>query len=261
MLRRHRLALFFVLAFLLSWYPWFLALARGTTTGPNPLGPFAAALIVTAIAYGKGGLKELLGKLVRWKVGLSAYFVAIGLPIVLCALAAGAAAVVSPESVRITDVRALDVAESFLFVFLFIGLGEEPGWRGFALPELLQRHSPTIATLILASVWAVWHLPLIGTEFPLAIVPAFLFSLFGATFVQTWLFERTKGSLLLQMILHATVNTIGSGVVYRWFSGGGLLILWWLNAALWIVTGLVLTRSRDAAASAPFGPRFARRAP
>ena len=238
MLRRRRLALFFVLAFLLSWYPWFIALARGTTTGPNPLGPLVAALIVTAIASGKAGLRDLLAKLIRWRVGFTPYFVAVGLPILLCGFAFVAVAAVSQEPVRVSNVRWQDVVEKFIFIFLFIGLGEEPGWRGFALPELLRRHSSAVATLILASVWAVWHLPLMGTEFPLAVVPFFLVSLFGAAFVQTWLFERTQGSLLLQMVLHATVNTVGSGVVFQWFSGKDLQMLWLVNAALWISAGL-----------------------
>lgn len=237
-LYRNRLWLFFALAFPLSWYPWLIALARGSSTGPNPLGPFVAALIVTAIAYRWAGVKELLKRIVRWRVGVSSWLVAIGLPIVICAISAAIAGGVATDPLKITPVRWQDVVERFLFIFLFIGLGEEPGWRGYALPELQQRHSPFKATVILAAIWAVWHLPLMGTEFKPAIIPAFLIGLFGTSFVQTWLFNRSNGSVLLQMVLHATVNTLGAGLVFAWFSPRDVEMLWWINGALWLAAGL-----------------------
>jgi membrane protease YdiL (CAAX protease family) len=131
-----------------------------------------------------------------------------------------------------------ELPDRFLFILLFIGLGEEPGWRGFALPELQTKYSPLIASLILAPLWALWHLPLIGNEFPWPIVPAFLLSIFGGTFVQTWLFNRTKGSVLLAMLFHATVNTVGAGLIFPLFSGGALVVLWWIYGAVWLCAGL-----------------------
>ena len=235
---RHPMTGFLLLAFLLSWYPWVIALFRGTTTGPNPLGPFVAALIVTAIVSGKPAVRALLAKLVLWRVSPGNYLVAIGLPILLCAFAAALTVVVGHGTFKPTAISWPDLIETFIFILLFIGLGEEPGWRGFALPELQRRYSPALATLLLAAVWAVWHLPLMGNEFPLAIVPPFLVTLFGGAFVQTWLFNRSKGSILLQMIFHAMVNTVGAGLVFRWFSGSDISILWWSNAALWLTAGV-----------------------
>lgn len=237
LLRRRRLPLFFVLAFLLSWYPWVIALIRGTTTGPNPLGPFVAALIVTAISTGKAGVRELLAKLVRWRVSPGSYLVAFGLPVLICAFAAALTVAIGDGPVSVAKVSWPGVLESFIFIFLFIGLGEEPGWRGFALPELQRRYSPVVATLLLAAIWAVWHLPLMGNEFPLPRVPAFAVALLGGALVQTWLFNRSRESVLLQMLLHATVNTVGAGLVFRWFSGSDVPIVWWSNAALWLAAG------------------------
>lgn len=237
--KRRPLTTFLILAFLLSWYPWVLALVRGTTTGPNPLGPFVAALIVTALASGKTAVRAFLAKLVAWRARPRYYLVALGLPVLLCALAAALTASIGHGTMKPAAIAWPELVERFIFIFLFIGLGEEPGWRGFALPELQRRHSPLTATLILAAVWAVWHLPLIGTEFPWPIVPAFAVSLLGGALVQTWLFNRTEGSILLQMLFHATVNTVGSGLVFRWFSDGDIPILWWSNAALWLAAGAV----------------------
>ncbi|HEX8172527.1 MAG TPA: CPBP family intramembrane glutamic endopeptidase [Thermoanaerobaculia bacterium] len=242
-LRRHPLALFLALAFPLSWYPWLLALSRGSSSGPNPLGPFVAALIASAIVYGRGGVKELLAKIVRWRAGVDAYLFAIVTPLLLCAFAVLVTYGFGRGAMRVQPLVWTDVIERFVFIFLFIGLGEEPGWRGFALPELQKGHSPMHATLILAAVWAVWHLPLLGSEFPLQVVPPFLVSLLGAALFQTWLFNRSRHSVLVQMILHATVNTVGSGIVFRWFTGGDLLILWWAYALLWLAAGAALLRA------------------
>src|SRR5437762_14088214 len=86
-LKQHRLVAFFVLAFALSWYPWILALLRGRTSGPNPLGPLVAAIIVTAIVHGRSGLREFLGRLVRWRVGAKWYAITFATPVVVCLMA------------------------------------------------------------------------------------------------------------------------------------------------------------------------------
>lgn len=239
-LKQHRLAAFFVLAFALSWYPWILALLRGRTSGPNPLGPLVAAIIVTAIACGRGGLREFFSRLVRWRVGARWYAIIFATPVLICLVAVtltlcfvsrGQMGALSIERMR-------EVPERFLFILLFIGLGEEPGWRGFALPQLQTRHSPLRASLILAPLWTLWHLPLIGNEFPWPIVAPFILSVFGATFMLTWIFNRTRGSVLAPMLFHATVNTVGAGLIFPLFSGGTLVLLWWIYGAVWLLAGL-----------------------
>jgi membrane protease YdiL (CAAX protease family) len=84
----------------------------------------------------------------------------------------------------------------FVFVFLFVGLGEETGWRGFALPELQKRFSPLIASLVVGVFWAAWHIPLMGVEFKADVVPAFLLSILAGSVVMAWLFNRANGGLL-----------------------------------------------------------------
>ena len=251
---RHQLLAFFGLAFLLSWYPWFIALARGTTTGPNPLGPFVAALIITGLVSGRMGLRQFLKSLVRVRVGWRWYGVIFGLPVLLCfiALAIAVPLTGSPLSLP-TSAQLRELPDRFIFILLFIGLGEEPGWRGFALPALQKRYTPLRASLVLAPIWALWHLPLIGNEFPPAIVPAFLISLVGGTLVQTWLFNRTRSSVFVQMLFHATVNTVGAGLIYPLYSGPTLLALWYASALLWLGTGaaLMLRPAKSAQPSLP----------
>jgi membrane protease YdiL (CAAX protease family) len=150
-----------------------------------------------------------------------------------------------------------ELPDRFLFIFLFIGLGEEPGWRGFALPRLQKANTPFVASLILAPIWALWHLPLMGSEFPTAVIPAFLMSLLGGTLIQTWLFNRTKGSVFGQMLFHATVNTVGAGLVFPLFKGLTFVAFWYVYAALWLVTGVLISAARSTSASPQSADRFA----
>jgi len=239
-LKQHRLVAFFVLAFALSWYPWVIALIRGRTSGPNPLGPLVAGIIVTAIVSGRSGLREFFSRLVRWRVGVKWYLITFAAPVLICLIAVaitlcfGWRPHVSGWSIE----KLRELPERFLFILLFIGLGEEPGWRGFALPQLQKKYSPLMASLILAPVWALWHLPLIGNEFPLPIVVPFLLSLFGGTFALTCVFNGTRGSVLLPMLFHATINTVGAGLIFPLFSGAALLALWWIYGFVWLCMGL-----------------------
>lgn len=244
MIKRHRLIVFFVLAYLFSWYPWFLALARGKTTGPNPLGPLVAALVVTALTEGRSGVKALLAGLVRWRVGIRWYAAVFLLPVAVCIAAACVNVLIGapmPQLSKLAGWR--EVAESFVFIFLFIGLGEEPGWRGFALPKLQETRSPLAASLVLAPLWAIWHLPLMGNEFPLPIVPAFLITIFPATIITTWIYNRTNGSVLLSMLFHATVNTVGAGLIFPLFTGTNVVVLWYVYAAIWTAAAVFVVKA------------------
>jgi membrane protease YdiL (CAAX protease family) len=107
------------------------------------------------------------------------------------------------------------------FVVVFFGggpLGEEPGWRGFALPRLQERHSPLKATLILSILWTCWHLPDFLTDAQgggpgtgwsafLTNFPIFLVLVTSLAILFTWVFNRTRGSVFATLLAHASVNT------------------------------------------------------
>ena len=233
--------MFFPLAFLLSWYPWLISLIRKSGDGgPNPLGVFVAAIIVTAITEGRTGLKEFFSRLIRWRVRIQWYVLIFVLPFVLCAISAWLvvfAAGAVPDFNKLP--AATDLVERFIFIFLFIGLGEEPGWRGFALENLQKKLSPVKASMILGGIWAFWHLPLMGTEFTLPVIPAFIISVFAATFILTWIYNNTRGSVLLPMLFHAAVNTIGAGYIFLLFSGADVIKFWYVYSTLWAVTAAI----------------------
>jgi membrane protease YdiL (CAAX protease family) len=245
--RDHPVATFLPLAFALSWYPWLIALAQGRTTGPNPLGPFVAALVATGLGAGWPAVKALLARIVRGRVGLRWYALALGLPVALVASAVaintlfGAPA---PTAAQLATWRALP--ETFLVIFLFIALGEEPGWRGYLQPRLAERFGPLRGSLVLGAIWAAWHLPLLGSEFPAPVIAPFLVSVFAASVVLAHLSAGARGSVLLPMLMHATVNTVGAGFAFRFVQGDDLVRLWWINAAVWSVAAVAAAwRRRD----------------
>ena len=228
--------LFFVLTIVLSWYPWLLGmLGVAKASGINPLGVLAAALIVTGMGSGWAGVKALLARIGRWRMGWGWFAAAIGVPIVILAaacvvnLALGAT---MPTMAQWTQWP--EIVDRFIFALLFVGLGEEPGWRGFALPALYRRRSPLSAALLVGGFWAFWHVPLMGTEFAWNVVPCFLISVFAGSIVLAWLFNGSRQSVLSCMLMHATVNSVGAGYAFHLFVDTDLQRFWWVYAATWV---------------------------
>jgi uncharacterized protein len=202
--RKHPLIAFFVLASLLTWWVYPLLKFSPLLGIFGLVGPALAAIIMAAVTDGKAGVKALLGRVVLWRVGLPWYVIALGLPTIL-ALATAALAYLlgTTEFIR---VGALAPIELVLFVAV---LGEELGWRGYALPRLLERFSPLTASLILGVLWGLWHIPTFlvpGT--PQYGLPASAFVLLTIEYsiLMTWVFLHTAGSVLIATVFHGAIN-------------------------------------------------------
>jgi len=203
-IKRHPLVAFFALAFALTWAPVPLGVFMAA-------GPLVAALVITAVVDGRRGLRELGSRIVRWRVGWQWYAAALLIPLAL-ALGTGGlnVALGAPGSV----IRDLSISEAVLLLALglvvpvFAPIGEEPGWRGFALPRLLNGASPLRATVILAPLVALWHVPLIFIESE-DLPPIFLLATVAVTFWYTWLFVHTGGSVFITIVAHAAEGLIG----------------------------------------------------
>lgn len=233
--KKYALVLFFLLAYLFTWSNWLpRALnSRGLTSVQVPeilsllagYGPALAAILAASLTYGRQGLRELFGRLVKWRVGIRWYLVALFLPALITILAVlintrwlgGAApdfsAVVFPFGPAETPLWQKILILFLVFTLGFDGLGEELGWRGFALPRLLERYTPLAASLLLGALWAVWHFPYALTEGTfLSEVPLhwFLLNLLGVSIIYTWIFVNTNGSLLPVLLFHAAGNTISN---------------------------------------------------
>jgi membrane protease YdiL (CAAX protease family) len=234
---------FFALAYALSWAP-----SVWEAHSILPLGPLFAALVMLAVTGGWASVRHFLQRIVRWRVKPHWYLLVLGLPVALTAIAVwsnvlfGAAA---PSWERVPPLAALP--GMFLFIMLFIGLGEEPAWRGYALPRLTAGRSALSGSLLLGVLHAVWHLPLFGLEYDLQNAPPWLVSLLGFTIVSTWLVNRTGGSLLLPVLFHTSVNVTAKYLFIPLFDGTDTLRLWWLVGGLWalVALGVVAIYGRD----------------
>ncbi len=105
------------------------------------------------------------------------------------------------------------VALYFLYGSIFGGLSEETGWRGFALPRLQVRTSPLAAALIIGVLWALWHIPMRfggmqATSVSDTIVDWILLQFLSIIYV--WLYNRTRGSILVTTLIHPAMNTTGT---------------------------------------------------
>jgi membrane protease YdiL (CAAX protease family) len=259
-IRRHRLAAFFTLSFAISWWVWpFYEL----DIAPTPFfacGPLVAALIIIGITEGGPGYRALGARLVRWRVGWQWWVVAVGLPFVVLAIASLANVTIwgAPAPV-LANISWGSVAftAAIRFVDPLDGpLGEEPGWRGWALPELQRRQSPLGAAVILGAIVALWHLPLVSAG---QLAPVGMVATFGITLVYAWLFNHTGGSILLTMVFHVAQGTVGLAVLG--FAGADADRMDWLTGCLWclIAAGLVVAdrnawRVAPASAIAVHGP-------
>jgi len=233
------LVLFVPLAFLLSWYPTLLHLAGiKRAQGINPLGVALAAILCSAMEGG-GAVKRLLRSLVKVKAPLICYAVALLMPAFLLGISAAATAA-SAETVPSSAQLAKwpNMLDKFIFMLVFVGLGEEPGWRGFVIPHLQRQFSPVVSSIVLAPIWLLWHAPLFAAgEFTLDQLAPFTLTIFAGALALTWLYNRSGGSVFLPMLMHASINAVGAGYVFQLFRGPDLNHLWWSYAAVWMVTG------------------------
>jgi membrane protease YdiL (CAAX protease family) len=182
---------------------------------PSFTGPFFAAIFVTAATQGRDGVRQLLGQVMRWRVGARWYLVAfIGYPAIFALGyvpvlgAAPLVALVQQWPMLFTVYLPTALASVFI-----TAIGEETGWRGFALPRLQLRFGPLAGSLILAALHALWHTPayfIPGAILPGAFDPTVFvansLAIVAETVLWTWIFNNAKGSVLIAILVHALSN-------------------------------------------------------
>jgi uncharacterized protein len=209
--RHHPLITFFILTYVIGWgcIPFWTFMAGS---------PFIAALIVIPLTQGWAGLRELGSRVIRWRVRWYWYVVAIGLPLTVLLITAvlNVALGASAPSLAFGSVGAILLFFAVRLINPGDGpMGEEPGWRGFALPGLQGSGlSPLVSTLILGVLVTGWHVPILFLEeggLQPSILVGYLLGSFAVTFWYTWLFNRTGGSVLMTIVSHAAQGTITIG--------------------------------------------------
>lgn len=220
LMKRYPLTSYFLLAYLFTWaieVPMLLAV-RGYIDIHPPLalealaafGPFAAAMLVLYKVHGFSAAADLLRSLFNWRVPAVWMAFAILSPFAVLL----AALLITGETGKLFSgelSRSL-VAGGKMFELVVLGgilrgIGEEPGWRGYALPVLRSRFGPLLATLALWPVWLCWHLPsfLMRPEFEWSAWFGFSAGVLSAAIWFTFMYDATR-SVLLAAIWHALIN-------------------------------------------------------
>jgi uncharacterized protein len=236
---RNAVVAFFVLTFGLSWLAWGTLLANeagllGWRLPENAgfLAVPVAAVVVAAWFDGRRALGDFFRRFLIWRLPLRWYLAALilpGLP-ALAAIGFFVAAGGRPEVGGLVPVAA--TVPLLLTQFVTHLLTEEAGWRGFALPRLRALRGPLASSLILGAVWAVWHVPLFFAPdtkqtYPFA---GFAIQVIAITIVMTWIFDNTRGSILIAALFHAAMNT--------WWAV--LNVLWGASALFWLCVGFTV---------------------
>jgi membrane protease YdiL (CAAX protease family) len=221
-----RAALFWYigLAYALSWL-WLLPLASTgavvvpgggwPTHFPALLGPMIAAMLVAARA---GELRDLLSRMVRVRVGVRWWLVAVS-PLGLLVIGLLVTALAGGRLPGYPDFGVMSGLPSVwgpvlvaAVLVLVNGFGEETGWRGFALPALQRRLRPLPATLVVAVIWAGWHLPMFLVlaafrGFGVATAVGWLLGLVAGSVVLGWMYDRTR-SIAVVAVWHGLFNVV-----------------------------------------------------
>jgi membrane protease YdiL (CAAX protease family) len=216
---RRSLCVYFGLSFAITWgiglaellFPSRLEAIFGPMSEGNPLfflavfSPTLTAFLLTGLIEGRDGIWRLVRRLGKWRFNIFFYFfVLIVVPVLgyLSVLLAG----------RGVDLKYWYLYLPLLFSRIFTDpgpLGEELGWRGFALARLLKRYDALKASLILGFLWGLWHLPAVlcsGLPQQGVSIMAFIFGGIALSILSTWLYNSTGGSVLITALLHLTTN-------------------------------------------------------
>lgn len=250
LIKRYPFVFFVVLTYIISWALWTplviyqrdsrMFLILGT------FGPTLSALLLTLISNGRADLRALLGRLFIWRVSIFWYLISFLVPAVIVLLAIGLHILLGgavPEFKNFAQWYL--VIPVFLYVLFFSVLGEEIGWRGYALPELQANYSALTASLIIGVIWGLWHIPLwwikgnLHQQIPLTL---FMLQIIAFSIIYTWMYNNTRGSLLIVLLFHTASNiTLGMLPVLPMDTGGNLRTLWLAVGLLWAFTIAIVT--------------------
>ena len=264
-MKLHSLVTYFVLAYGITWILSILA-TEGLLPFQLPVdiivfsaivlhyGPSLAAIIVAGIVDGKAGVRELLGKLREWRVGIHWYLFVLLFPTILRLIAVGLNVLLGgtlPKFASAANVLVPEGIPPLLLPVLMIvgilfqaGIAEEIGWRGYALPKLQTRTNALVSSLILGLAWGLWHFH--PQNWPILLGPInfwYMFSIIPFTIIFTWVYNNTKGSLLIAVLFHTASNTADwlVPILPDLTSASGIRSYILHGGLMWIVAIIVVT--------------------
>jgi membrane protease YdiL (CAAX protease family) len=216
------LHLYFVLSYAATWMIGGIALlfsrwhpAFGAFDASNPFNYLAAysvsatGICLTAYYDGKPGLKRLVDRLSPWNAHAGWYLIVIGGYAALTAAAIRLSGHFHYPPIALPGWRELLYLPLVKLAIDPGPVGEEFGWRGFALPRMVQIRTPIVATIILGILHTFWHLPLFfipGTFQSHLSFPVFGVGVLALAVIDTWLYLHTRANLLLAILAHFMAN-------------------------------------------------------
>lgn len=222
-LRAHPLLSFVLLTYVFSWAYWVPLVSTGhvvrlgsaATQFPGLVGPLLAAFALTAVTDGWAGVRDLASRVLRWRVPARWWLLAVGTPLALLGLAFVVLAI-GPGTPALAGFGRMAGLPQWGVLFVWValvvgGIGEEAGWRGYALPVLRRQHGVLQSSLLLVPIWAGWHLPLFFLlksyrDLGPVGVPGFLIGLACGSIILAWLYESAVSSVLIAAVWHGTFN-------------------------------------------------------
>lgn len=235
-MKENRLLLkFFLLTFAISWVFWIPAVVIYGTTGLNitnvfqnprfvllqtlgAISPSLSAYILIRKYYGKTVLSQIINSYKDWKIKVKWYLVSIFLfptiaffSILVNKYFLNTAFAIDPGTPVGNALASYGAIGTFIFLIILFctqifssPLFEELGWRGFALPILQKKYSALLSAIIIGLIWGLWHLPLTIAYGSLSFI--YYFNFIAYSILMTWIFNNTKGNMLLMLLFHASLN-------------------------------------------------------
>ena len=230
-MKKHPLLWFFILTFSITWglaVIYFVANANfdepfGKMSITHPVfivavwGPNIAALIIVAVTGGWFAVLKLLKRFIPIRINAFWYLLVLALfPVTgfIINLLTG-------DLVRLMEMPLKEIIDLSLAILISGPLGEELGWRGYALSQMLEKYSAVVAGVILGLIWGLWHLPsffMSGLPQKGLQIPVFILAAVAVSVFVTWIFVNTRKNIFMIFLLHYAVNftytLIGSNPMY-----------------------------------------------
>jgi membrane protease YdiL (CAAX protease family) len=237
LIKQHALAIFCALTMLLTFIAIFLPVPGELVPVVIVFIPTFIAIALTALSEGNIGVRSLLGKLTRWRISFKWLAVAVALGFVMrltISLIALGLGLIPAIQLRPIPPAQFIILALILFIF---AIPEELGWRGYALPKLMEHRSPLAAGLIVGVLWGSLHLALHLPGMIYAGLPLLptLLQLIGLSVLIAWLYMQTEGNILLTSLFHATQSFF---VIVN--EGLPLTQLVWLMAGVYLAFALLI---------------------
>ena len=213
-IRRHQFIIFILITFLFSWFPWYAGIAPEVMT----MGPSIAAFLVVFILGGWRRLIDLIRPFGRWRVGLGYWGLAIFGPAVLYLIGLGIHLLMGGDIPPFLMIREeLHLIPLYLVMVVLMPwngpVGEEFGWRGYALPKLQSKYGPLFASLVIGAIWGIWHLP---SFFAPQGVIGVVYGEVGAIFILLYTLGTIANSIFMTMIYNKSkASALVAGIIWH----------------------------------------------